>query len=382
MPKRCADIPYEQLKARFHLPMEDVARDFSVSPTLFKKICRRNGIPRWPHRKIRSIDRLIDTLKGALPTSLHETDVLHSEINRLLAERKYIFEHPASLADKSSEEIEISPKPKSSIVDQPSILYQPEDDDQEEDEDYGVEIRKQTLVVEQKSTKQPSQPKQQPTQSSSTLLDMQEAASAIEMLCNPAAHSTKSIASIRPKPTGTTTTTATTISPATKQSPVLSATYIHKTSAAQPQRPILSTSASAFTQVSRAPTKSESFSAPVRVVDTISNNNNGSSSSNAAVISGGSLTKSTMTPPVPPTLLQPLHTLQSMQALNVPIGAHLMPTLHAVGLANSQPRQPIELAELRLPSIDQREWSAPKLDILEPTFASQAQQQPVISRYR
>lgn len=42
----------EHLSRYFHLPINDVAKELGVCATVLKKICRRNGIPRWPHRKV------------------------------------------------------------------------------------------------------------------------------------------------------------------------------------------------------------------------------------------------------------------------------------------------------------------------------------------
>ena len=45
-------ISYDLLKENFHLPISQVAKDLGVCATVLKKICRKNGIPRWPHRKV------------------------------------------------------------------------------------------------------------------------------------------------------------------------------------------------------------------------------------------------------------------------------------------------------------------------------------------
>jgi hypothetical protein len=45
-------ITFEQLSKYFHLPINDVAKELGICATMLKKICRRNGIPRWPHRKV------------------------------------------------------------------------------------------------------------------------------------------------------------------------------------------------------------------------------------------------------------------------------------------------------------------------------------------
>ncbi|CAI9764943.1 unnamed protein product [Fraxinus pennsylvanica] len=43
----------------FDHPIEDAARKLNVCPTVMKKICRRDGLPRWPYRKVKSIKKKI-----------------------------------------------------------------------------------------------------------------------------------------------------------------------------------------------------------------------------------------------------------------------------------------------------------------------------------
>ena len=47
----------------FHLPINAAAKKLGICPTVLKKICRKNGLPRWPHRKLQSIDRELKKLK-------------------------------------------------------------------------------------------------------------------------------------------------------------------------------------------------------------------------------------------------------------------------------------------------------------------------------
>jgi hypothetical protein len=37
-----------------------------ICPTVLKKICRKHGLKRWPNRRIRSIDKQLGILKGAI----------------------------------------------------------------------------------------------------------------------------------------------------------------------------------------------------------------------------------------------------------------------------------------------------------------------------
>jgi len=51
------------------LPIAAASREIGICATLLKKICRKYGIPRWPFRKLKSIEKamvnLIDTLRSA-----------------------------------------------------------------------------------------------------------------------------------------------------------------------------------------------------------------------------------------------------------------------------------------------------------------------------
>ena len=44
------------------MPIEQAAKQLSVSATLLKKICRQNGIARWPYRKVSSHAMLLNLL--------------------------------------------------------------------------------------------------------------------------------------------------------------------------------------------------------------------------------------------------------------------------------------------------------------------------------
>lgn len=42
----------------YHLPIAEAASKLGVGETVFKKLCRDLAIPRWPSRKLQSIDKL------------------------------------------------------------------------------------------------------------------------------------------------------------------------------------------------------------------------------------------------------------------------------------------------------------------------------------
>ena len=56
------NISFDELSRYFHLPINQVAKELGVCATILKKICRRNGIPRWPHRKVGAVCSLASCL--------------------------------------------------------------------------------------------------------------------------------------------------------------------------------------------------------------------------------------------------------------------------------------------------------------------------------
>ena len=64
----------------FELPSKEAAKILGISNNHLKRMCRRIGIERWPHRKIRSLKRLKERTSG--PSSL----IIEQEIARLKQE--------------------------------------------------------------------------------------------------------------------------------------------------------------------------------------------------------------------------------------------------------------------------------------------------------
>ncbi|CAK4618709.1 hypothetical protein LEN26_020925 [Aphanomyces euteiches] len=57
------DVSLNELRPHFNKPMAAVAKELGVCITLMKKICRKNGLSRWPHRRIRSLVNRITSLQ-------------------------------------------------------------------------------------------------------------------------------------------------------------------------------------------------------------------------------------------------------------------------------------------------------------------------------
>jgi hypothetical protein len=64
-------LTFEQVSRHFSMPIMQAARELNVGLTVLKKRCRKLGIPRWPHRKVRSLQTLITSVQVLLPASCH-----------------------------------------------------------------------------------------------------------------------------------------------------------------------------------------------------------------------------------------------------------------------------------------------------------------------
>ena len=58
-----AKIELSDLAKYFDVPIIEASRNLNVGLTVLKRKCRELGIPRWPHRKIKSLDGLIHDLQ-------------------------------------------------------------------------------------------------------------------------------------------------------------------------------------------------------------------------------------------------------------------------------------------------------------------------------
>jgi len=61
--KRSSSLQFDDIRKHFDVPLTMAAKKMNVSVTLLKKRCRELKITRWPHRKLRSLNVLINSLK-------------------------------------------------------------------------------------------------------------------------------------------------------------------------------------------------------------------------------------------------------------------------------------------------------------------------------
>ncbi|KAL1535877.1 hypothetical protein AAHA92_28603 [Salvia divinorum] len=70
--ERTRNLGLKDFVEYFHLPIEEAARRLNICPTVMKKICRKHGVLRWPHRKIKSIERKISKSEKVIEESAGE----------------------------------------------------------------------------------------------------------------------------------------------------------------------------------------------------------------------------------------------------------------------------------------------------------------------
>eukprot|EP01117_Protostelium_nocturnum_P018454 TRINITY_DN7724_c0_g1_i2.p1 TRINITY_DN7724_c0_g1~~TRINITY_DN7724_c0_g1_i2.p1 ORF type:complete len:292 (-),score=74.61 TRINITY_DN7724_c0_g1_i2:41-916(-) len=88
------NITFEELSTHFHKPINQVAKELGICATILKKICRRNGISRWPHRKIKSIDKMMENLSSYLGKHPEEGEDIQREIKQLQSRKSEILNNP------------------------------------------------------------------------------------------------------------------------------------------------------------------------------------------------------------------------------------------------------------------------------------------------
>jgi hypothetical protein len=59
-------LTFEEVSRHFSMPIKQAARELNVRLTMLKKRCRELGFPRWPHRKVKSLQTLINNVQVLL----------------------------------------------------------------------------------------------------------------------------------------------------------------------------------------------------------------------------------------------------------------------------------------------------------------------------
>jgi hypothetical protein len=71
-----AGITLVEIAQCFHLPITQASKTLKIGVSKLKKKCREYGIPRWPQRKIKSLDSLIHELEVLGPNLLYSSSLV------------------------------------------------------------------------------------------------------------------------------------------------------------------------------------------------------------------------------------------------------------------------------------------------------------------
>lgn len=123
LPLNAKELTMHELRPHFNKPMAVVAKELGVCITLMKKICRRNGLVRWPHRRIRSLVNRITSLQVIASTAAPgvEKKRVLSQIFALREELSAVIENPNEKSRKAQADAKIR-SPLSSTTSHSSSL--------------------------------------------------------------------------------------------------------------------------------------------------------------------------------------------------------------------------------------------------------------------
>ncbi|CAN6279998.1 unnamed protein product [Urochloa humidicola] len=98
-------LTFELVSQHFSVPINQAARELNVGLTVLKKRCRELGIPRWPHRKLQRMRKLIDDVQElGKETEQVDVDLTRFVVERLQETKKLIEERPkVPLDDKTKQ---------------------------------------------------------------------------------------------------------------------------------------------------------------------------------------------------------------------------------------------------------------------------------------
>lgn len=93
------ELTFEKLSHFFHLPAEEAAKQLHVCTSVLKRACRKNGIQRWPYRKVKSIDNLICSTTDS------------EKIAKLQLKREFLIKNPNTAVQDITSSPSVSKKP-------------------------------------------------------------------------------------------------------------------------------------------------------------------------------------------------------------------------------------------------------------------------------
>jgi len=87
-------ISERELREHFGIPLNEVATKFGICTSALKRLCRKYGVMRWPHRRLQTIEKRMQVIEDELRTTVGPAGrgLLQSELAGLQREREGIYE--------------------------------------------------------------------------------------------------------------------------------------------------------------------------------------------------------------------------------------------------------------------------------------------------
>uniref|UniRef100_A0A7S4PKY2 RWP-RK domain-containing protein n=1 Tax=Guillardia theta TaxID=55529 RepID=A0A7S4PKY2_GUITH len=88
---RAPVLTEKELREHFNMPLNEVAKKYGMCTTALKKLCRKYGVMQWPHRKLRSLEKKIASLKAEQRYTTDGHGQLDDEIRKLESQRESLI---------------------------------------------------------------------------------------------------------------------------------------------------------------------------------------------------------------------------------------------------------------------------------------------------
>ncbi|KAF9601940.1 hypothetical protein IFM89_024274 [Coptis chinensis] len=96
-PEHVASISFDDISKYFGRPVREACANLKVGQTVLKRKCRDFGIPKWPYRKIKSLDNLIHNIKAEVG---RQQAKMNQETAEAVLETQKIIESEKELIEK------------------------------------------------------------------------------------------------------------------------------------------------------------------------------------------------------------------------------------------------------------------------------------------
>jgi len=102
----------KELRDHFNMPLNEVAKKYGMCTTALKKLCRKYGVMQWPHRKLKSLEKRIASLRAEQRYTTDGQGHIDEEIRKLEQQREGLVKGDA-LSDVLSRSRSASPTGRS-----------------------------------------------------------------------------------------------------------------------------------------------------------------------------------------------------------------------------------------------------------------------------